>query len=161
MDLIKEYVANKNLICIDQYPIKDMFVKISSLFENNNKDILICHHSNLTKEKRHYLNIGFTIPNNDKIISLFYKKDYFYFYNNNFSKNALLQFLENASFDNYSQCNICCCNVTNQDVCPHCGKIICLSCYQKIDKCPYCREKNDYIYENTQNEHSRVAERNT
>lgn len=141
MEFIQEYVVDKNVTCIDQLTIHEIISKISSLFENNENDILLCHHENLNYQQKIFLEMLFKIPNSNKIISLFYKKDYFYFYNDNFNKNALLNFLHDASFDNISQCYICYNNVENQEICIHCSQKICLSCYNKIDTCPYCRKK--------------------
>ena len=139
MDLIKQYVGNKTIINIEQYQTKDIFDKISNLSYNSD-DILICSHSNLDNDTKYYFDLAFTIPNTNSTITVFYKGDYFYFDKDNFSKIAFTQFIDKASYDIYTECNICSNYVTNETVCNSCGKNICNTCYNKIDKCPYCRK---------------------
>lgn len=142
MNIIKPHVGDIIIKDISANSTISIFDSISSLTDNKDENILICEHATMNQEKRYYLNLAFTIPDNPKIVSVFYKGDYFYFNNDNFSSMAFTKFLDKASFTKYSKCNICCTNVTNEMVCSVCGNHICSVCYQKINRCPYCKSKS-------------------
>lgn len=136
MEIIQPYVNNINIIDVNNYSTIDLFKKIELL---PNNELLICKHSQLNSEKRYYLNLAFTIPNKPDIISVFYKGDYLYFHEDEFSKIAFTQFLERASYHIYNICHICSHNVSDEIVCNLCGNKLCKNCYHNIFKCPYCR----------------------
>lgn len=55
--------------------------------------------------------------------------------------------MEKHDIDYYQTCDICFekYQLDNGVLCPKCRQIVCLECYSKIDKCPFCRNILDTV----------------
>ena len=95
-----------------------------------------------------YYNAGFNVPltDNEDLIIIFYKGDYYYENKYKLKQCKLNYFFENASYEMLTKCNICQEEKIGLISCDVCVNTFCQSCLFKFEKkqCPYCNA--DIVY---------------